>query len=206
MERCLHKNGKLCCFKKKPLPLSENGCRSSFADVPLFTFSRHLLPKPFPASIALRGLDPPPPSLGAPPSLPFSLLGSAISGCGVSPVVGSKRVFPWQIAENHLQDIYIKKIYIYGFFPSVTEYFLLGQGICSAVKLSHGPGPTDLSPLASGRGSQPAMFCTDGCTPSAITFCCGSGSARNQAGTLHSLEMGETPSTGCWGVVLGASG
>lgn len=193
----MHKKGRLYCFK--------NGCRSSFADVPLFVFSRHLLPKPFPASIVLRGLDPPPPSPGAPPSLPFSLPGGAISGCGVSPAVGSKRVFPWQIAENHLQDIYIYKIYVYMyFFPSATEYFLLGQGICSAVKLSHGPGPADLSPLASGRSSQPAMFCTDSCTPSAITFCCGSGSARNQAGTLHSLEMGEIPSTGCW-VQVGTS-
>lgn len=124
-----------------------------------------------------------------------------MSGCQVSSAVGTERVFPSQIPGNHLQEIHIKKYgFFLFFFPSVTQYFRLGQGIRSAVTLSSGPTPADLSPLASRHSSQPVMFCTDGCTPLAITFCCGSWSARNQAGTLPMslAAVGGRSSDFCW--------
>lgn len=144
------------------------------------------------------------PPRGLPLRSPFLCRGVPYLAVGCPQQWGPRGFSPGRL-QRTICRIYILEIYVYMyFFPSVTEYFLLGQGIWSTVKLSHGPRPADLSPLASGRGTQPAMFCTDSCTPSAVTFCCGSGSARNQAGTLHSLEMGEISSTGCW-VQVGTS-
>lgn len=74
IERCFHKKGGFVALKK--LPCSENGCRSSFAGVPLlFSLTASALPKPFPASIVLRGRDPQAPAPGAPALLPLSLPG-----------------------------------------------------------------------------------------------------------------------------------
>lgn len=200
--------GGLCCFKKAAVlrkwlqkqlcwrsPFVFSHCLRSAKAFPC----QHCAAGPGPAGSSPRG------SRFAPPLSAREDVGTdatTMPGCQVSSAVGTERVFPWQIPRNHLQGIHRKKyVLVFFFFPSsVTQYFRLGQGIRSAVTLSSGPAPADLSPLASRHSSQSVMFCTNGCTPLAITFCCGSWSARNQAGTLpvSLAAAGGRSSDFCW--------
>ena len=113
MERCLHKKGGFVALKK--LPCSKNGCRSSFAGVPrLFSLAvsrgtcsaktfpcQHHAPGPGPAAFLPGG------SRFAPPLSAGEGDAAGMPGCCVSPVVGTERVFHWQIPGNLLQDICI---------------------------------------------------------------------------------------------------